>query len=101
MVKFEDLVRTLWFDKFAATGEFETRREAPKPAGSEQPKGCSDQSLARATKNWTTVIRESIGWTPVNPTLSAINEKGADPQVCPFFFCACTAVHSYRDTEAV
>ena len=65
------------------TGEFETRSAATKPAGSEQGvrapgQGCSDQSLARATKNWTNVIRESIGWTPVNPSLSAMNKKGSD-----------------------
>jgi hypothetical protein len=45
--KREDLVQTLRFDKLAATGEFETRREATKPAGSQRPKGCCDQSLAR------------------------------------------------------
>ena len=32
MVKNEDLVLSLRFDKLAATGEFETRRAAPKPA---------------------------------------------------------------------
>lgn len=60
-------------------GEFETRSAATKP---------------RRGRN----THKSVA---INPSLSAINEKGADPQVCPFFFCACTAVHSYRDTEAV
>ena len=40
MAESEDLVQTLRFDKLAATGEFETRREATKPRrGHNTPKG--------------------------------------------------------------